>query len=76
MRSNALKGADGFNGIQRHGSMQLTTVQPQSSMPTESPGEVTTRATGRERLKVESMPWHEPRHHHATDRTFIFSTEH
>jgi len=48
-----LKGVDEFNGIQRPGSTQLNTVQHQPSMSTESPGKVTTKTSGRERLKVE-----------------------
>jgi hypothetical protein len=51
-----LNGADEFNGIQRPGSTQLNTLQHQPSMQTESPGNVTARMTGRERLKVESRP--------------------
>jgi hypothetical protein len=50
-----LNGAEEFNGIQRLGSTQLDTIQHWSSVQTESPGTVTARMTGRERLKVENM---------------------
>ena len=50
---SSLKGVDGFNGFQRFRSTQLNTIQRQPSMPPKSPGEVTTRTTGSERLKVE-----------------------
>jgi len=51
-----LKGVDEFNGIQHPGSTQLNILQHQPSMPTESPGNVTVRMIGRERLKVEMLP--------------------
>jgi hypothetical protein len=51
-----LKGADEFNGIQRPGSTQLNTVQRQPSMPPKSLDNITTRTTGRERLKEEKLP--------------------
>jgi hypothetical protein len=51
-----LKGVDEFNGIQRPGSTQLNAVQREPSMPPKSAGEVAAKMTGRERLKVKSMP--------------------
>jgi hypothetical protein len=51
-----LNGADEFNGIQRLGSTQLNTIQHLPSMQAESPGNVTDRTSGRERLKMKKWP--------------------